>query len=144
MKEKNPIDLLLAQIADMIQKIQNHKESIAENISPRVLEELERLESAIAIFDEANQKSFEEANINLDALRLEASRSSAMNEKDKQLLQRARDIEKDAKKLEFAFSQMIQNGKKTKTQSTDRLKDQIKERRKKFKRLGENKNWIPL
>jgi hypothetical protein len=144
MKEKSPAEILLGQVAEMIQIIQNHSGPISDNLTPRVKEEIERLESAIAIFEEANQKSFEDANINIDALRLDASRSSSLGEKDKQLLQRAREIEKDAKNLQFANSKIIEKTKLKKTESKDPLKEQIKERRKRFKPLGGSKNWIPL
>ena len=144
MKEKSPAEILLGQVAELIQRIQNHKGPISDNLTPRVKEEIERLESAIAIFEEANQKSFEEANVNIEALRLDASRSSSLGEKDKQLLQRAREIEKDAKNLQFANSQIIEKSKKKPADSKDPLKEKIKERRKRFKPLGGSKNWIPL
>ncbi|MBA2369022.1 MAG: hypothetical protein H0V82_08375 [Candidatus Protochlamydia sp.] len=144
MKEKSPAEILLGQVAEMIQLIQNHKGPISDNVTPRVKEEIERLESAIAIFEEANQKSFEEANINIESMRLDASRSTSLGEKDKQLLQRAREIERDAKNLQAANSQIIEKTKKNNAESKDTLKEQIKERRKRFKPLGGSKNWIPL
>ncbi|CUI16015.1 hypothetical protein PNK_0381 [Candidatus Protochlamydia naegleriophila] len=143
MKEKNPIEPLLAQVADLIKRIQEHQGPISDNITPRVLEEIERLENAVALFEEVNQKTLQEADIDIEALRMNASRSAVLSDKDKQVLQRAREIEKDAKSLQFAFSKVIERGKKA-APVQDPLKQQIKERRKRFKPLGGNKNWIPL
>ncbi len=144
MQEKNPIEPLLAQVADLIKMIQEHQGPISDKITPRVLEEIERLENAVALFEEVNQKTLQEANIDIEELRMNASRSTALSSKDKQVLQRAREIEKDAKNLQFAFSKVIERGKKAAASIQDPLKQQIKERRKRFKPLGGNKNWIPL
>lgn len=144
MREKNPIEPLLVQVAELLKKIQEHQGPISENVTPRVLEEIERLENAVALFEEANRNTLQEAGIDMEALRMQASRSTAISPKDKQVLQRAREIEKEAKNLQFAFSKVIQRGKQVSAPLQDPLKQQIKERRKRFKPLGGNKNWIPL
>ncbi|WP_068467178.1 hypothetical protein [Candidatus Protochlamydia phocaeensis] len=148
MRDKNQIESLLTQVADLINMIQNHTGPISDNISSRVLEEIERLEKAIALFDEINRKSLEEANIDIERLRMEFARSPLITPKDKQLMQRARDIERDAKNLQLAFSKVIERGQSSSAAlekaAKDPLKQQIKERRKRFKPLGGNKNWIPM
>lgn len=137
---KNQLDTLLVCIADLIQVIQEHKGSISENLTPEVYQELERLEKAIELFDETNRQEFKVANINIEALRDKTTHSSHVSPKDKALLERAKQIERDAKQLKLQFSLAIERV----NPQRDAQRKQIKERRKKFKTLGNEKGWIPL
>ncbi len=145
MENKNRIDLLLFQVAEIIQVIQNHKGPIAENISPSLLEDIEKLEKTFAQFNELSEKSFKESHIDIEQLRTETVRSTNTSAKDKQLLQRAKNIERDARKLQLSLSKAMERGKRQgATTHQDPLKRKIKERRKLFKPLGGDRNWIPL
>ncbi|KIC71165.1 hypothetical protein DB44_EN00020 [Candidatus Protochlamydia amoebophila] len=143
-KDKNPIEPLLSQITEILHKIQNHDGSISNNLTPQIIEEIERLESAIALFNDVNQKTFQDANIDVENLKIDSSRSHMISDKDKRVLKQAQEIEKDAKKLQFAFSKIMERGQKVSVKKEDPLKQKIKERRKRFKPLGGDKNWIPM
>lgn len=106
--------------------------------------QVDRLEKAVGLFEEANRRTFEEAQIDLETLRLDFMRSPVVDAKDKQLMQRANDLERDAKNLQLALSKLAERSQQRQAAAKDPLKQQIKERRKRFKPLGGNKNWIPL
>lgn len=146
-QDNSSLDSLLVQVSEMIQMIQNHKGPISGNITPRVLEELELLEKTVVYFNDVNQQAFKDSHIDMERLEKETMHSPTISSKDKQLLLRAKDIERDARNLQLAFSKAIERGKrgqkgKMTTKAPSRQK--IKERRKLFKPLGGDKNWIPL
>ena len=146
MREKHPLEGSLDQVAEMLNKIRDHKGPIIQNITPEVLKELERLEKAVAKFDELNKKSYKAANVDIERLKTEFNRYPKASEKDKQIVKRIREIDQDARELQFAYARALATINQTASlRNEDKIKKkQGKDRRKKFKRLGENKNWIPL
>ena len=147
MEKKPSLDHLLMQISEMLETIENQEGSISKNLTPEVLTKLDILESAVPIFLQHQRETFKEANIDIEHLIQDTLESSDSNPKNRQLLKRAKAIEKDARTLQLAFSKAIERGsgrKKTKRLSKDVNKQQLKERRKLFKPLGGDKNWIPL
>lgn len=141
MNEQNSLNYLLGQVGDLLQKIQ--KRPVKDKIPPEALMELERLELAIDLFLELNQKSFQEANIDIEALRKHTAVSKSLTDKEKQILDRAKQIEKEARNIRLNLSPALQRGRQL-TTPKDPKKQRVKERRKKFKPLGGDKGWIPL
>lgn len=143
MKEKNPLDHLLTELGDMLQKIQEHQGPISQNLSPELLSNLDRLEKALSIFEEINQQSCQAAGIDIEQLKTEMARSTQIPDKDKTLLTRAKQIERDARTTHARYSMIAalsqQEGKRKKKET-----QKLKQRKKKFKPLGSNKGWIPL
>ena len=141
MKDKNPIDLLLKQIGDILDGIQSYQGPIGE-VSPQILEEVGRLEKAIALFEETNNKTFQEANIDINTLKNQTLQSHHTSPQKRQQLEKAQTLEKDAKRLQHALIQILAKRKLEDVKGSNT--QQIRERRKRFKRVGGNKNWIPL
>ncbi len=142
---KSPIEVLLMQANDILRYFHDHKGSIAENMTPKLLEDLDKLEQAFAQFKELNEKVFKESNIDVERLKAEAMRSPNYSQKDKKLFQRAKEIEREARNMQLSLSKAMERGKRENAgASKDPLKRKIKERRKLFKPLGGDKKWIPL
>lgn len=139
-KQQHSIGYLLMQLNEMIQLIQNHKGPIAPNITPKVLADIKSLEETIHLFTEINETAFPTTPEDLK----QSLESSTLNPKDKQLIQRAENIANDAKNLQLVLSKAIERGKKKRKGSKKNLSKYNQERRKLFKPLGEDKNWIPL
>jgi hypothetical protein len=146
MEKKPSLDQLLVEMSEILKIIQNQEGPISQNLTPEVVVNLEILESAIPIFSQYQQETFKEANIDIEHLVKDTLESSNTDPRTRQLLKRAKDIEKDARILQLAYSKAIERGKGRKQvkRSTDTNKQQLKERRKLFKPLGGDKNWIPL
>ena len=114
---KNPIEVLLMQANEILHYFQEHRGSIADNITPKLLEDLDKLEQTFAQFNELNAKVFKESNINIERLKADALRSPNLTQKDKQLFQRAKDIERQARSLQFSLSKAMERGKKRENSS---------------------------
>lgn len=145
MTDKNPLDYLLAQIGKMLVLIKDHKGPLT-NLSPEVFLELEKLEKAVDLFEEINEKAYKEAQINIEKLKTDAySKHSKLASKDRMIMDRAKRIEQDARDLQLQCSLIINRAKlQSKVSNPDSAKQDIKNRKKKFKPLGGNKGWIPL
>jgi hypothetical protein len=146
MKEKSKVEQLINQIGDMVKMIQDHKGPIADNITPEVLNKLEWLETIMSQYQELNQKTFQEAGIDIEKLRHETLGSETISPKNAQVLKRTQEIEKEAKKLQREYERIIaQNNLQPQAAKTkDPLRQNIKDRRKRYKPLGGDKNWIPI
>lgn len=140
MKEKNPIEPLLNQVGDLLQKIQNYDKPL-EDIPKEVLFELEALEKLFHRFEDLNQKALTQANIDLDDLKRSAlSPSSQASPKDKQLLEKSIAMEKDIEQMKRYLTQILRS-RESKEPNKNKA---LKERRKKYKSLGGDKGWIRL
>lgn len=138
MKEKNLTKHLLNQVGDLLQKIQNHDKPIGD-ISPEFIKQLEILEKTFKQYEELNDKTQKEANIDIEALRLEFYRSPSIHSKDKKLIDKLKTIEKDARQLQAVVAKSL--GSQAVLSKKDKI---IKERRRKFKSMGGEKGWIRL
>ena len=147
--EKQPsLDQILIQIQEILQMVQNHKKVPSSDLSPQVLNDLERIESAMKTLSHYHQEGVQEAQLNMDHLIQETQDSVMISSREKQFLKRAQGIEKDVQAFHSALSQAIEKENK-RSKNRVPLKDetsrqQQKERRKLFKPLGGDKSWIPL
>ena len=147
MAQLKQIEVMLMQIAGLLKKIEDHKGPIQQNLTPAVWAELDRLERSLELFQNTNEKVYEEANIDFIKLEHEVMASSAVAEEDKKVLRESKELMVHAKMLQNAYAQILQSSKKVsrkKKKAVDPLKKAMKNRRKQFKRLGGDKNWIPL
>jgi hypothetical protein len=99
------------------------------------------MESAVPIMKSHLQETFQEAHIDVESVTKEIIESPYTDPKNKQLLKRAKDIEQDARTLQLAYSKALERGKGRKKSKHPKGS---KERRKLFKPLGGDKNWLPL
>jgi hypothetical protein len=146
MKDKNLIEPLLNQVGEILKQLQEHKGSISQNLNPDVLGKLERLEMMVDAFEELNKKSQEAAQIDPQQLLLELERSPKISPKEKKILERARQMERDAKNLKSQYAEIVASNKVNKIPSIKKSTEKKigKDRKNKFKLLGGNQGWIPL
>jgi hypothetical protein len=147
MEDKPSLDYLLLQITEIMEKIKNHRGSISKNFTPEVIDQLDALESSIDILSQHQQSMLKDANIDPDQFIQEKIENPNTSPREKQVLMRAKEIEQDARTFHLALSKAIERKKgkkKTNSDSTKADKKQMKERRKLFKTIGGDKNWIPL
>lgn len=142
-EQRATTDKLLVQIAEMMQTIQKNKGSFSNRLTPEILGKIERLELIFAALQEIDQRILDTVGVDMQRLGIETLHSTEISSQDKQLLQRAQALENDARQLQTAVSNAIGKRKDAKRKGSS-TKKKIKERRKLFKPLGENKNWIPL
>ena len=144
MKQKNrqEIENLLLQVTEMLGKIQNRKDDFAKNTSLEMLNQLNHLEKAIEFFNLINQEDLKAANIDLEQLKADSVKNNSISEKDKELLKRAQEVEKEAHQIK---NQLFENSKKeNKKNQKSPAQKTARDRRNRFKPLGGNKNWIHL
>jgi hypothetical protein len=144
--EKNPFEDLFSQIGDLLSQIQNNQTPLTGDVPPEVMKEVDRLEKQIGLFCEMTEKVIQDSGIDIHQLQQEARNSSNIKAKDKRILERAKQIELDAKNIHFRLSAALNRdkGKKTPSSGESDRKKQIKERRKKYKSIGGDRGWIPL
>lgn len=133
---------LLEQIDATLQVIQNHKGPI--NMTPDLVANLEKLETAVAHFKEDNQELFDLFNIDIKELQKEILESNTARTSDKQLIQRAKDIETEARVMKLALAKGKEERRKNPKDTKASEKRLIKERKKLFKTIGGDQKWIPL
>jgi hypothetical protein len=136
---------LLLQIADLMEKIQNHRSAITSNINPDILETLDGLEEAVAFLQKMNRGSHEVTRTDPDKLKEELYDSPTVSQSNKEALQQADVIAKDGRRLQIALAKTMKkkSGKKM-NKSGANAKGIVKERKKMFKPLGGDTNWIPM
>ncbi len=146
MEQRAQLNLLLSQIAEMLEAIQKPQKPLSGTDNPRILRELEWLETSLQTLNQCQEEVFRDANLDINQATKEILESPAANSSDKQLLKRAQEIQRDATALHLALSKAIQKDKgRKKTRAVNgNTKEQMKERRKLFKPLGGDKTWIPL
>jgi hypothetical protein len=144
MKNNPKIEELLDALQQILTFIQGSKEPI--KITPELLANMKNLEKTTHDFQEATQKLFNLVETNFPGLNKQTLASPEIRSSDKQLIQRAHDIQKEAYILKFALLKARRKGtsKKHSLASQNPNKQQIRERRKLFKTIGGDKNWLPL
>jgi ribonuclease HII len=142
MKEKNPLEPLLAEVAALLEKIQTHKKEI-QDIPPEVLQRLALLEQTINIFEEMNQRTLTAAQIDIDKLTQETLTSPDLAPQEKKFFERIQVLKQDSTNLHARLAKVVARAQKdNQKDQSDENKKLNRERQKKFKRLG-GKGWIP-
>lgn len=140
-KPKPTLEDLFSVINETLEIIQNHKGPI--HLTPELLADIDKLGALVADFKENNQLLFEILDIDIESAKKEILESPNIRSSDKQLIQRSKDIEREARVLKLALSKAKSKERGKDRQSQGGTKEQ-KERRKLFKPLGGDKNWLPL
>lgn len=148
MEDKTPdtqasLDRLLSEVGDLLQIIQKIDSPL--NITPEIATQIKQFEKAFGMIDEIYQENFNQTLPDIEKLKEEVIDSdSNLPQKEKQFFNRAKLIERDARKLQLAYSKALERGKKSGAPENDAARQKRKERRKLFKPLGGDRNWIPL
>lgn len=147
MENQSAMEHALSELDNIIKMVQEHKGSISQNITPDLLEDLERLEQAVTFFTNCNNEILEKAGVKPGSQQESSAESPALRTGEKQIVKRASEIERKAKIIQLAITHSMGDEKKApkkpKRAPTGKKGEQ-KERRKLFKPLGGDKNWIPL
>jgi len=144
MKDRDQLEDLINKAKELLDRIQNYQGHISQNITPEVLAEIERLKRTVSVFTYYNKKTFEDAKLDFKKLEEEVMNSKIIDPEDLRFLEKVKEVKEDAEGLHASYSR-IETRRKTplkKTSPDDPLKKQMKERRKKFKKIGGD-NWIP-
>ncbi len=144
-KPKASIENLLTTIEDILDGFENRKEPI--QLTPELLIDIDKVENFVKVFQENTQEIFSSLNIDItDPKKMIPSQSQS---NIKQTLNRLKNLKVQAYAIKLAISKT--NDKITKYQKGKGLpqnsqvdKQQIKERRKLFKSIGGDKQWLPL
>lgn len=143
MAEKDPLEILLEKISTLISKVQDAQIPMME-IPPELEKELGRLEKEIneqAAVSELIKRTADMAEE--DIPKSEEPIVQLIEAHKKKLLSKAHIVEDTAKNLQFKLSIAISKAKEE-SKTPKPTKQQMKDRRKKFKRLGGDKGWMPL
>ncbi len=143
MVSREKIELLLNQAYGLLEKIENYHDRIT--ITPQISAEIERLQRNMAVFLDYNDKTYAESNFDFKKVEEDLLNSPNTDPNDKALLEKIREIKKEAEGLQASYKRVEEKAKKKGTKSkkpaNDPLKQQMKERRKKFKKIGGD-HWI--
>jgi hypothetical protein len=141
MEKKPSIDQLISEISEIIEMIKHRERFSTEALPPSAIVSLDLLKISVLVLHEHLLKIFQEANIDIEKVKKEMMESHNTPSRDKQMIKRAMEVERDARILQLAFSKAMEQGKKRKKRKNSK---EMKERRKLFKPLGGDKDWIPL
>ena len=141
-KPKVSLEDLVSEVNKVLHVIQNHKGPLP----PEVLADFKRLKGLLDNFHEDIEDLIKLGDIDINKLKEAIINSPDVKSNDKQLIKQSIDLEKEARVIELALSKAMENNNepKTKTPSGNKKKQQIKERKKLFKTIGGDKNWIPM
>jgi hypothetical protein len=135
------MDGLLNDIAETLKMIETHEGPIKPIPNEEVvLGQVEMVKDIVVMVNEFLAKFQPPEGTEIDL--------SQMSSNKKQFLLKAKDVEKEAKILDKAFSSALKKSKKEKKSAKGKKGggqgQQVKERKKLFKSIGGDKKWIPL
>jgi len=146
MPGENPLEHLLDQIGDLLKSLrENDKTAIAGSIPSDIEKRLSQLEEQAALLRDAQQQLFQQAGFSNEEVQKMILEGSSEKTKHRYFFDRAKDLERDARQINMELavvrSMKAATGKKNEPKSKA---DEIRARKKKFKRLGGDKGWIPM
>lgn len=140
MTDQNQLEKLLDQVADMIQLIKDSENKPLPAALPEGIEEnLEKLEKVVELFADAQQKMFTQAGITKEDIWGAIQEGTGVNPKDAYFFDRSKTLERDAREINAELARSLSQKEKKKGGKED-----IRARKKKFKRVGGDKGWIPM
>lgn len=142
MNPKELLALLTSELAELLELAEDPNASLANRLTPEVIEKIEQLDKQVKTLKEEAIEALQKDDLDIQQLKKERLESSDLSPRDRRLLERVQQVENHAHHVQQSLSKTIENAKPDKSRSK-RHKDK-KDRRKLFKPLGEDKNWIPL
>ncbi len=150
MNKNNPLESMLTQMTDLMEAIREHKGPINE-ISPEFIKEIEELKQRLVALNHTAKEQLAKASLDPKTIRIDVMGSSKLSDKEKRAFERATRVNRDVKMLKTEIEKTIKKRKQNKDLSISKpkkktitTKAQIQKRRKRFKPIGGDKNWIPL
>lgn len=143
MQHQDSILQLLKQITEMIDLIRQKGGDLSGKMTPEAIQDFNKLKESVALFNAANRKGFQDANIDIETLKKQVQVSDVVSEEDKRLLGEVGRVEKNLKEAKISLDKKTKQDQETLKLNKD-TKQKMKERRKSFKSIGGDKKWIPL
>ncbi len=147
MAEEQPLDKLLHQIGEMFKLIEENKDKDFEkNVTPEVTERLETLKDLFDQFNVSNRKVWEEAGSSVQALhKTVLMPSDTIEVRWHRLFEFSKNLKRDVEKVRFQNNLSSDAIRKDQPfDKTKQKKDEIKKRKKKFKQMGGDADWMRL
>ena len=146
MEAQNPFISLLNQVVELMELIQNQTK-LSPKIPEDLVKDIKLLKEKFKKIEEFTRSELRDNQKDSISLRIETMNSSNMSEKDKKMLERALHIKRDMQMLKKQLNEERKKANSTiKKKNTSDSEDQAnkKKRRKLFKPLGGERDWIPL
>lgn len=144
MTNENPLDKLLDQIGDLLKIIKDNEEKpLSSPIPPEVDLILSKLEMEVSLLGDAQQKVFTQSGITDEEINVMIQEGGKEGgARTQYFFDRARTLDQDAREINASLSSsLLMKDKQIGKKNPEQL---MKERKKKFKRVGGDKGWIPL
>lgn len=148
--EKNPLEKVLNQIAELIQYVYDHADQpISPQKEKEVAAQLAELEAQVIAFKKLSESSIEGAEVNDFVVQnmMQDEKHEKINEVDRTFLLKAEMIKSEAIKASTDALRASNEAKATGRRLTDKKKQKPKSpqaRKGKFKSMGGYKDWKPL
>lgn len=143
--QQNALEKLLNQIGDLLKIIKDHEDKpLSAPLPPGIEQTLSRLEQEIALLGDVQQKLFTQAGITDEEISamIRAGAGQKGGAREQYFFDRIKALDEDARAINASLSTTLKM--KDKQIGKKDPKQLIQERKKKFKRVGGNKGWIPL
>lgn len=144
MAEDNPIEKMIRQIADMYTLIKEYKgQEISANFTPELRERLENVKIAIETFAKLNKEMFASAGISEEDLKnLVENPPETLDKRTREAIEFSKNLKKEIESDRLRLS--LSEGAQRPASSDEKTKSSANQRKKKFKRVGGDGDWIPL
>lgn len=135
-------EALLSQLHESLEAIKNHKGPL--NITPEIQEELKGLREIVDLLKTIDEETLIAVGVNPDNYLAETLNDPNLSNKAKQILNMSKSIETDGRRMKLAYVRAAKQMKDKEKNEKDQVKGSKRARRKLFKPLGGDKNWIPM
>lgn len=147
-KEKHPFEPVFNQIADMISQVYKNKNPVSTDLPPNIEEEIVKLKETLEQIKRDAQELTIRIKSQIEVPSEIKPHPLELPPSHKRMFNRAQEVERDAIILEKEIKKVINKPRAKsapkKKESGLKAKNTIKDRKKRFKPLGGDKNWIPM
>jgi hypothetical protein len=135
---EDPVDHFLESVSDIMEKIvKSQTKAIQGSISKEIHERLALVEKQVELLKKVSEETVASVGLSPSEVNKMIENPDSLPERERKIIQRAQKLEKEVEEKQVELHQEM----------VKKLKGEKKEksvRKKKFDRLGANKNWKPL
>lgn len=113
-------------------------------ITPELQEDIQKLRRATGELKEDVEDLFKGMDVDITALQKEVLESDDVRVSDKQMIIQAMDLQKESEVFKAAMKSKKKSSKSSSRSKDKRDKRLVKERKKMFKAIGGDQQWIPM
>jgi hypothetical protein len=143
--QQNALENLLDQIGNLLKVIKESEDKPLSSPLPEGIEKvISQMEQQVALLADVQQKLFIQSGITDEEISamIRAGAGDRGSSRDQYFFDRMKALDKDARAINAALAMTLRM--KDKQIGKKDQKQLIQERKKKFKRVGGDKGWIPL